>query len=253
MPDLQVICGDCYEFDPPEPAKLVIADPPYNLNVDYGEDEAGVRYDDALSAGEYEESLWSWCGAARGMAAGVGVVAFLNHARNTVAQWEMLTGGGMGWAHPVIVHESFAEYQGDRNWTLDWRILMLWSAQQPVFASAAQIPWDEDGTIRVESARLKMKDARADPRGRIPGSVWPIRRLQGTSKDRHPGHACQVAPELWERLMLAYTEPGDLVVDLFCGVGGSGLVAQELGRRWIGIDRNPEYCRQARERLGLEA
>jgi DNA modification methylase len=41
------------------------------------------------------------------------------------------------------------------------------------------------------------------------------------------------------------------VLDHFFGTGTVGLVAQELGRDWIGIELNPEYVRLARERLGL--
>lgn len=248
-----MICGDCLDVCLPDPAKLVLADPPYNLGVDYGEDEYGGRYDDRMSDKEYSSTLNQWCARARLCSRWEdGVVAFLNDARNTRVQWDRALRPDVNWVHPIIVHETFAQYQGDRNWTLDWRILMLWANRQPKFCSAAQVAWDQPGTIRVESDRLKMGDKRGGKLGRIPGSVWRIPRLTGNSKYRHPDHPCQVHPDLWRRLMLAYTEPGDLVVDMFCGVGGSGLVAQELGRRWVGIERNPEYCRIARERLGLE-
>jgi site-specific DNA-methyltransferase (adenine-specific) len=40
-----------------------------------------------------------------------------------------------------------------------------------------------------------------------------------------------------------------IVLDPFMGSGTTALVARELGRRYVGIDLNPEYCRMARKRL----
>jgi DNA modification methylase len=42
-----------------------------------------------------------------------------------------------------------------------------------------------------------------------------------------------------------------LVLDPFFGAGTVGLVAQELGRDWLGVEINPDYARMAEQRLGL--
>src|SRR5262249_5080592 len=49
----------------------------------------------------------------------------------------------------------------------------------------------------------------------------------------------------------ARTRPGDFVLDPFFGSGPAGLVANELGRKYIGIELHPEYIDLARKRLGL--
>jgi modification methylase len=51
------------------------------------------------------------------------------------------------------------------------------------------------------------------------------------------------------RILLACTKPGDLVLDPFFGTGTTGAVARRLGRRWIGIEREPAYVKVARERI----
>src|SRR5690606_38791644 len=51
------------------------------------------------------------------------------------------------------------------------------------------------------------------------------------------------------RALLAATRLGDVVLDPFFGTGTTGAVAQKLGRRWIGIERDPNYARRARERI----
>jgi tRNA G37 N-methylase Trm5 len=45
--------------------------------------------------------------------------------------------------------------------------------------------------------------------------------------------------------------PGDVVLDPFCGTGATCLAAKSTGRRFIGIDLNPDYCAFARHCVGL--
>ncbi|MBF2029572.1 MAG: site-specific DNA-methyltransferase, partial [Oscillatoriales cyanobacterium C42_A2020_001] len=52
-------------------------------------------------------------------------------------------------------------------------------------------------------------------------------------------------------LILASTNPGEMVFDPFLGSGTSSVVAKKLGRRYLGVDINPEYCLLAEKRLEL--
>jgi modification methylase len=51
------------------------------------------------------------------------------------------------------------------------------------------------------------------------------------------------------RILLACTKPGDIVLDPFFGTGTTGAVARRLGRKWIGIEREPEYVAVANARI----
>lgn len=51
------------------------------------------------------------------------------------------------------------------------------------------------------------------------------------------------------RVLLACTEPGDIVLDPFFGTGTTGAVARRLRRRWIGIEREPAYVKAAQARI----
>lgn len=77
-------------------------------------------------------------------------------------------------------------------------------------------------------------------------SVWdiPTQAFSG-------GHFATFPPRLVEPCILASTRPGDTVLDPFFGAGTVGLVAQQLGRRYIGIELNPDYVRLAAQRLSL--
>ncbi|MBI3895364.1 MAG: site-specific DNA-methyltransferase [Acidobacteria bacterium] len=88
------------------------------------------------------------------------------------------------------------------------------------------------------------------PLGKNPGDVWVIPNV----KHNHPEktiHPCQFPIELVERLVLALTNPGDLVVDPYLGVGSTACAAAIHGRKSAGAEVSYEYLKIARERLLL--
>jgi site-specific DNA-methyltransferase (adenine-specific)/adenine-specific DNA-methyltransferase len=67
--------------------------------------------------------------------------------------------------------------------------------------------------------------------------VWSdISHLHQRDPERN-GYATQKPAALLERILLASSEPGDLILDCFCGSGVTPLVAQQLGRRWLASDQ----------------
>ena len=66
-------------------------------------------------------------------------------------------------------------------------------------------------------------------------------------------HPCQFPVELVERLVLALTDPGDLVLDPYMGVGSTAVAAVLHGRRAAGAEIEARYLSIARERVALAA
>jgi site-specific DNA-methyltransferase (adenine-specific) len=66
-------------------------------------------------------------------------------------------------------------------------------------------------------------------------------------------HTTQKPVDLMLRLVEQFTDPGDLVLDPFCGSGTTGVACLRLGRRFIGIEKDAKYAAIARERLEAEA
>jgi site-specific DNA-methyltransferase (adenine-specific) len=64
-------------------------------------------------------------------------------------------------------------------------------------------------------------------------------------------HPTQKPEELLRKIVLASSNPDDLVVDPFLGSGTTAVVAEQLGRRWKGCDLSLEYCHWATERIEL--
>ncbi len=90
-------------------------------------------------------------------------------------------------------------------------------------------------------------------KGRMKGAtdVWDIPSLNNMAKER-TGFPTQKPLALYERIIEASTNPGDLVVDPFCGSGTTLIAAERLNRRWIGIDTNPTAIETTRGRLEAE-
>ena len=90
-------------------------------------------------------------------------------------------------------------------------------------------------------------------KGQMKGAtdVWDIPSLNNMAKER-TGYPTQKPLALYERIIAASTNEGDIVLDPFCGSGTTLLAAQNLGRPWIGIDTNPTALKTVQERIRAE-
>ncbi len=68
-------------------------------------------------------------------------------------------------------------------------------------------------------------------------------RLARTQEDER--HICPLQLDVIERCLTLYTNPGDLVLDPFNGIGSTGYQAIKMGRRYLGVELKPEYAKQA--------
>ena len=66
-------------------------------------------------------------------------------------------------------------------------------------------------------------------------------------------HPTQKPLKLIERLLVDYSQLGDLILDPFLGSGTTAHACERLGRKWIGIEINPDYCEIAKKRIEVEA
>jgi site-specific DNA-methyltransferase (adenine-specific) len=75
--------------------------------------------------------------------------------------------------------------------------------------------------------------------------VWTFETVQGY-KGKHP---CEKPQKLLRHIIEASSRPGDVVLDCFLGSGSTGIACRELGRKFIGIELDPEYLRKASEAI----
>ncbi|HBD2971351.1 TPA: adenine-specific DNA-methyltransferase, partial [Escherichia coli] len=85
---------------------------------------------------------------------------------------------------------------------------------------------------------------------KVPGNVWDFPRVRFLMEE-YENHPTQKPTSLLRRIILASSNPGDVVLDPFSGSFTTGDVAKSLDRRFIGIEINEEYVKIGIRRLGI--
>ena len=84
----------------------------------------------------------------------------------------------------------------------------------------------------------------------MPDDVWNgYPRVCGTFKERAGWHPCQMPENLLKRIIAASSNPGDCVLDPFCGSGTTAAAAYQLGRHYTGIEISTQYVENTKKRL----
>ena len=99
--------------------------------------------------------------------------------------------------------------------------------------------------------RFNYKLMRSVAGGKQMKSVWSI-QAPAKSEKKLGTHPTQKPLKLLERIILASSEPGDLVLDPFVGSGTTGVAAVRHGRRFIGIDADPSCLEISKKRYEYE-
>lgn len=104
--------------------------------------------------------------------------------------------------------------------------------------------WDKQGLIEWSKNRVPRKKIFVDEKeGKKIQDIWEFKDAQ------YPSYPTEKNIDLLRHIIRASSNPGDLVLDCFCGSGTTLQVAQELGRHWIGIDQSEEAIRVTKKRL----
>ena len=101
-------------------------------------------------------------------------------------------------------------------------------------------------TFNYEAMKALNDDIQMRSDWLFPICSGPERLKDGEGRKAHP---TQKPEALLHRILLATTNPGDVVLDPFFGTGTTGAAARRLGRRWLGIERDPVYAAAAEERI----
>ena len=106
-----------------------------------------------------------------------------------------------------------------------------------------------DAEIRVERKLKKnIRTGKDFEQGTIPTCIWE-KNNHTTSKDYCGWHPTTKNIEILERMISAYTNPGDFVLDIFMGSGSTAIAAERCGRNYIGCERDEEYYEKSLTRI----
>lgn len=103
---------------------------------------------------------------------------------------------------------------------------------------------DRDGLIEWSPTGVPRKKIYADEQnGKKKQDIWEYKDAQ------YPSYPTEKNLDMIKRIIMASSNPGDLILDCFCGSGTTLIAAQVLERNWIGIDNSEEAIKVTRKRL----
>jgi DNA modification methylase len=223
-------------------ARLVFADPPFN--IDFGYD----IYRDNKSSAEYLKWAGEWVSEAARLVMPGGSF-WLAIGDEYAAHYKLiLDATGFELRNWIIWRYGFGTHCEDKFSRCHAHILYY---SRP---GAARL-WRPD-RIKVESDRNgKYADARGKPGGKVPPDVWDYPRVCGTFKERlklpegETAHPCQMPVAILARIINVASDPGELVLDPFGGSGTTAVAAKRLGRSFWTCDLSDNYAKFIRDRL----
>ena len=99
--------------------------------------------------------------------------------------------------------------------------------------------WDKEGRLyfpKNKNGRIQRKRFLDENEGEVVQNLWDDIAIAGPQSEERIDYPTQKPEALLERIILASSNPGDLVMDIFGGSGTTAAVAEKLGRRWIVCD-----------------
>jgi modification methylase len=243
----RIVEGDCIEALSALPSgsvDLVFADPPYNLQLG-GEllrpnntrvDGVSQDWDKFDNFAAYDRFSRAWLTECRRVLKPDGAIWVIGSYHNIFRLGAALQDLGFWLLNDVIWVKTnpMPNFKGTRF--TNAHETLIWASR-----SQASKPTFNYDSLKAFNEDLQMR------------SDWLIPICSGPERLRDDGgrkaHPTQKPEALLRRVILATTKPGGLVLDPFFGTGTTGAAARSLGRHFIGIERDPDYAKAARERI----
>ena len=246
----KTILGDTFSVMPLLPrefADLIIADPPYNLTKKFGSSTFSKK-----NADEYGEYTRKWLSLAAALLKDDGSLYVC-----------------CDWGSSLIIGNILSEFLTVRN-------RITWQREKGRGAKANWKNGMEDiwfatksdkYTFNLDNVRIrrrviapyrvdgKPKDWNESENGRYrdtcPSNFWDDITIPFWSMPENTAHPTQKPEKLMAKLILASSAPGAMVFDPFLGSGTTSVTAKKLGRHFLGIEADPQYCIWAQQRLEM--
>lgn len=263
-PKFELVAADCVGFMRskwPKPAgrpRLVIADPPYNYGEPYD------SYNDNKPFDEYMKWSEEWLACLDTFATHPDASVWLIYPDELVSFVDVFCQKTLRWhkrSHVVWYFTFGVCNSSGRNFSRSHAHALYYTKKKTVFTF-------NESAIMVPSARqLVYNDKRASPRGKAADNTWMLlkgemdkvmggdqdtwleNRVCGTYSERQPESPNQLPLPLVERMLLATSNPGDLVYDPFVGSGTTVLAAFKHGRFGVGTDLSEKSIANAKYRV----
>ncbi len=246
LPLDQLIRDDCIAAMralPDASIDMVFADPPYNLQLGGDLNRPDGSHVDAVtddwdkfdSFATYDSFTRAWLAEARRILKPAGTIWVIGSYHNIFRVGTAMQDAGFWILNDIVWRKAnpMPNFKGTRF--TNAHETLIWASQ----GEKARYTFNYR-SMKTLNDELQMR------------SDWVLPICGGQERLKrggHKAHPTQKPEALLYRVLLSCTKPGDVVLDPFFGTGTTGAVARRLGRRWIGIEREPAYCEVALERI----
>ena len=218
---------------------LVLTDPPYFIGFD-----GGKGWD---SQWDSEAQYLSWCEKWT-----VECIRVLKPNRMLIVWGTLKTNTFLKYK---LLFDAYTDVVGQNEiiWSYNWG-----GRSKDNFARKHEYAWCfskgkeflfNDDDIRVErKVKKNLRTGQDYAQGTIPTCIWE-KNNHTTSKEFCGWHPTTKNLEVLERMIRAYTNPGDTVLDIFMGSGSTAIAADRCGRKYIGCERDEEYYTKSLARI----
>jgi site-specific DNA-methyltransferase (adenine-specific)/adenine-specific DNA-methyltransferase len=244
----RIIHGDCLtelKKLPENTFDLIIADPPYNLNKDFG------QWKEKEKKGVWLEWTRAWLKEAeRVLKPGGSIFVYGIHNHLCWVQcylYEL----GLTYRRQIIWHyeNGFASYT--KTLAAHYEPLLWFSKGNTYTYIPIREPYKSADRLKhkiIKNGKVWLPN----PEGRLAGDVWGFPTLAGRrfSKEKVP-HPTQKPLSISTRIVRHFSNPGELVLIPFAGSGSECVAAKLGGRKFLGIELNGDYIKIAKKRLSV--
>jgi modification methylase len=242
----KIICGDCVEALatlPPRSVDLIFADPPYNLQLRQElrrpngakVDAVNDEWDKFSSFQAYDNFSRNWLTACRRVLKDTGTIWVIGSYHNIYRVGSIMQDLGYWFLNDIVWIKT--------NPMPNFRGVRFTNAHETlIWASKA----------KGAKYTFNYREMKAFNCGKQMRSDWSMSICSGRERYRVNGkkvHSTQKPVALLHRIISASSKPGDIVLDPFFGSGTTGVVAKQLRRRWLGIERSSDYIDIANNRI----
>ena len=237
------------ELLPAACADLLVLDPPYNMDKEFADMKFSRRSDQ-----DYLAYLETWFPPLLRCLKPTASIYLCGDWKNSACLYQLLT------RYAIVRNRIVWQREKGRGASHNWKN----ACEDIWFATLGK-----DFYFDVESVKQKRrvlapyrqdgepKDWQETEEGRFrlthPGNFWDDISVPYWSMPENTEHPTQKPEKLLAKLVLASCPPGGLVLDPFLGSGTSAVVAKKLGRQFLGVEQNLDYCLLAQKRLAMAA
>ena len=246
----KTILGDTFKVCPRLPEKsvdLIVADPPYNLRKTYGNTTFSKK-----NAQEYEDFTRKWLSAVKPLLRDNGSIY-------VCCDWEssLIIGKVLGELFTIRNRITWQREKG-RGARANWKNGMedIWFAtnsdKYTFNLNAVKIRRKVLAPYRVDGRPKDWEESEdGNYRDTCPSNFWDDITVPFWSMPENTAHPTQKPEKLIAKIILASSDEGDTVFDPFAGSGTTLTVAKKLNRRYIGIEKEKQYCIWSEYRLQM--